>query len=250
VRMAWKTGTSWGHRDAWTLAWTPRWTVGVWLGNFRGTASRALVGTEAAAPVAARIMDSLCRNARDDWFTRPASVSERTLCTVSGAAPGAFCSSTTSGLAVGKSPRCTVCREVCIDTETGEALCPACKEGRAHERRVVHAWPPETSAWLRAQGNAKRLAPPHRTTCALARAQSPAPQIIAPVAGRSYRTGSVGLPLHATGRPGRLFWFVDGKLLATSSSGVVAYVPVSRGVHELVCADESGVSAQARVTVE
>jgi len=250
VRMAWKTGTSWGHRDAWTVAWTPRWTVGVWLGNFRGTASRALVGAEAAAPVAASIMDALCRDARDDWFVRPASVTQRELCTVSGMTPGPCCGSTTSGLGVGKSSSCTVCREVCIDAETGEGLCATCKTGRAHERRVVHAWPPETSAWLRAQGHAERLAPPHRTACALARAQSPPPRIITPVAGRTYRTSSAGLPLRATGRPGKLFWFIDGKLIATARSGIVTYAPVARGVHEIVCADESGVSAKARVTVE
>jgi penicillin-binding protein 1C len=53
---AWKTGTSSGHRDAWCAAVTPRRTVVVWLGNPDGSGSDALVGQDAAAPLALRIL--------------------------------------------------------------------------------------------------------------------------------------------------------------------------------------------------
>jgi penicillin-binding protein 1C len=53
---AWKTGTSSGHRDAWCAAVTPRRTVVVWLGNADGSGSDALVGQDAAAPLALRIL--------------------------------------------------------------------------------------------------------------------------------------------------------------------------------------------------
>jgi penicillin-binding protein 1C len=57
--VAWKTGTSSGHRDAWCAAVTRRYTVVVWLGNARGQGSSALVGAEAAAPLALRLIASL-----------------------------------------------------------------------------------------------------------------------------------------------------------------------------------------------
>ena len=53
---AWKTGTSSGHRDAWCCAVTPRRTVVVWLGNADGSGSDVLVGHDAAAPLALRIL--------------------------------------------------------------------------------------------------------------------------------------------------------------------------------------------------
>jgi penicillin-binding protein 1C len=53
---AWKTGTSSGHRDAWCAVVTPRRTVVVWLGNADGSGSDALVGQDAAAPLALRIL--------------------------------------------------------------------------------------------------------------------------------------------------------------------------------------------------
>jgi penicillin-binding protein 1C len=56
IAPAWKTGTSSGHRDAWCAAVTPRRTVVVWLGNPDGSGADALVGQEAAAPLALQIL--------------------------------------------------------------------------------------------------------------------------------------------------------------------------------------------------
>ena len=63
---AWKTGTSSGHRDAWCVALTPRRCVVVWLGTTRGPGSPALVGAEAAAPVALAIL-AACDPGGDAW---------------------------------------------------------------------------------------------------------------------------------------------------------------------------------------
>jgi penicillin-binding protein 1C len=49
--VAWKTGTSYGHRDAWSIGITPRYTIGVWTGNFDGKGIPGLVGAEVAAPI-------------------------------------------------------------------------------------------------------------------------------------------------------------------------------------------------------
>lgn len=59
LNVAWKTGTSSGHRDAWCAAVTPRRTVVVWLGNAGGDASPALVGRDAAAPLALELIAAL-----------------------------------------------------------------------------------------------------------------------------------------------------------------------------------------------
>ncbi len=73
-RVAFKTGTSYGQRDAWTFAYNPEYTVGVWIGNFNGKSSKALVGLEAATPVAVRIIDWLYEGKSLVWFTKPDSV--------------------------------------------------------------------------------------------------------------------------------------------------------------------------------
>jgi len=98
LRMAWKTGTSHGHRDAWTIAYTPRHTVGVWLGNFSGRPARGLVGIQAAAPIAARILDQVEAGQPAAWFPKPDSVELRPLCAASGLPPGPHCPATRPGL--------------------------------------------------------------------------------------------------------------------------------------------------------
>jgi len=71
LNPAWKTGTSSGHRDAWCAAVTPRRTVVVWLGNADGSGSDALVGQDAAAPLALRILTIADRSTGGNGFAPP-----------------------------------------------------------------------------------------------------------------------------------------------------------------------------------
>lgn len=65
--VAWKTGTSSGHRDAWCVAATPSYTVVVWLGNETGNGSSSLVGVDAAAPIALRLISSIDSSDHQSW---------------------------------------------------------------------------------------------------------------------------------------------------------------------------------------
>ncbi len=111
-RAAWKTGTSNGNRDAWCIAVTPRWTVGVWLGNKDGRPSDALVGATAAAPVAGALMTFLHQGELPDWRGMETHLDTVMLCAESGLAPSPFCARVQPGVAVVDIPlaRCQSCR--------------------------------------------------------------------------------------------------------------------------------------------
>ena len=64
-RVAFKTGTSFGFRDAWCLGYTPAYTVGVWFGNVNAQGSNVLKARDVAAPVCVEIFNQLLRN-RDE----------------------------------------------------------------------------------------------------------------------------------------------------------------------------------------
>ncbi len=66
--IAWKTGTSFGFRDAWAIGTTKDYVVGVWVGNADGEGRPGLVGVQAAAPVLFDVFDKLPKS---DWFTAP-----------------------------------------------------------------------------------------------------------------------------------------------------------------------------------
>ncbi len=67
-RIAWKTGTSYGFRDAWAVGVTPKYAVGVWVGNADGEGRPNLVGVKAAAPILFDIFNFLPHS---EWFEQP-----------------------------------------------------------------------------------------------------------------------------------------------------------------------------------
>ncbi len=70
-KIAWKTGTSFGHRDAWCIGLTPRYVVGVWVGNATGEGRPGLTGTHSAAPL---MFDVFKRLPSTAWFEKPVQI--------------------------------------------------------------------------------------------------------------------------------------------------------------------------------
>jgi penicillin-binding protein 1C len=81
-QIAWKTGTSFGFRDAWAIGTTKDYVVGVWVGNADGEGRPGLVGVQTAAPILFDVFDKLPKS---DWFEKPFDeMSEIEICTKSG----------------------------------------------------------------------------------------------------------------------------------------------------------------------
>jgi penicillin-binding protein 1C len=74
--VACKTGTSTDYRDNWAIAYTPEFTVGVWVGNFDGSPMRGVSGVSGAAPVMHAVMAHLHARFGTSWFATPPSVVE------------------------------------------------------------------------------------------------------------------------------------------------------------------------------
>jgi penicillin-binding protein 1C len=90
-RLAWKTGTSSGGRDAWTIAYKPDVVVGVWVGTLSGPAPQGAVGIRDAAPMAFQILRRLYPDKKGPWFPHPPDVVDRDLCPISGQYAGPNC---------------------------------------------------------------------------------------------------------------------------------------------------------------
>ncbi len=93
-KVAWKTGTSYGFRDAWAIGVTPEYAVGVWAGNADGSGVPGLSGATAAGPVMFDIFNALPSGSTSgEWFERPygASYSTAEVCRESGHLAGQYC---------------------------------------------------------------------------------------------------------------------------------------------------------------
>src|SRR5437867_2490705 len=122
----WKTGTSHGFHDAWSIAVFNHYVLAIWIGNFDGRANGAFVGRTAAAPLLFQIIDSL----RTTWpepnephLPPPgANLKRVSFCAVSGDLPGEHCTQQLEGWFIpGISPikQCDVHQEVLVDAASG-----------------------------------------------------------------------------------------------------------------------------------
>lgn len=90
--LAWKTGTSYGFKDAWAVGVTPRYAIGVWVGNADGEGRPGITGIQAAAPVLFEVLDLLPASG---WFKMPFDeLVEAEICPQSGKLAGLYCPET------------------------------------------------------------------------------------------------------------------------------------------------------------
>lgn len=90
-KCAAKTGTSKSFRDNWTVGYTPRYTVGVWVGNFDGKPMYNVSGISGAAPIFRDVMLFLENKSRVIYFDKPGGIVSLKVCPLSGAIPGRYC---------------------------------------------------------------------------------------------------------------------------------------------------------------
>ena len=90
-RVALKTGTSTRYRDCWAVAYSPRYTLAVWVGNFDGRPTAKQSGATVAAPILSDIAAALFAAAYPEAFPQPEGVSRMQVCSFSGQRPGKAC---------------------------------------------------------------------------------------------------------------------------------------------------------------
>lgn len=165
-RVAWKTGTSYGHRDAWAIGVTPRYTVGVWAGNASGEGRPELTGIGAAAPV---LFDVLSRLDGDEWFPRPdAHLKEVKVCRTDGYLAAGGCET-----AVARAPRDSHFERpsphhetVHIDSASGFRVHGRCESVQSMTQETWFVLPPGQESFYRRWNPGYRPLPPYRTDCA------------------------------------------------------------------------------------
>jgi penicillin-binding protein 1C len=130
--VAWKTGTSWGFRDAWSAGVVGPYILVVWIGDFNGRGNPAFIGVDAAAPLFFRIADALNLARTADNVPLPApppGVRKVAVCSGSGDLPNADCPHTADTYI----PQVPIASASCI------APSPSTQTGRPRVRPMVPA---------------------------------------------------------------------------------------------------------------
>jgi len=258
--VAWKTGTSWGFRDAWTAGVFGHYVLVVWVGNFDGSSNAAFVGVQTAAPLFFSIVDSLRSQGLDPGAmarTTPANLSRVQVCAASGDLPNAHCKDLANTWFVpGKSPIkvSTLHREVFIDQASGRAVCAP---GPGVHSEVFEFWGTDMLQLFAQAGLPRRIPPVAR--CGPARTDALAvgdgPQIVAPLRGANYVlriAHPTPLSLRANAaQSGPLYWFADAAFVGEAPAGKdLSWSPPAAGRYVLSVVDAQGVTDTREVAVE
>ncbi|HYB90953.1 MAG TPA: penicillin-binding protein 1C [Candidatus Binataceae bacterium] len=257
LAIPWKTGTSFGLRDAWAMGIVGQYVLGVWIGNFDGTPNANFIGREAAGPLFFQIADAL--RARGDLHEAIThghlNLKKLKVCALSGQLPGPYCDHFTDTLFIpGKSPiaTCSIHRGVRVDASSGYLVCPG--SGDAATTRVYEFWPSDLLKLFRSAGLARKMPPLLDPACRKFAGSGMPPTISSPNRGIIYTTTldrAAEIPFTAvTDADSRtVYWFIDDELVGTSSSGESLMWKARPGSFLVRAVDQQGRAVAEELTV-
>lgn len=262
--VAWKTGTSWGFRDAWTAGMVGPYVLVVWVGNFDSTSNPAFVGIETAAPLFFRIADALpiiAATKAPSLRIPPLGLKRIKVCTASGQLPNQWCPQQSSTWFIpGKSPIkvSTLHQPVMIDNRTGRAACPPYDPNVTHQE-IFEFWDSSMLRLFREAGMPRRTPP--NANCEQAGIVTnlqDAPKISSPLNSVSYQLRlsrpdeTIALQATASADAEQLYWFSGKSYIGyTTSKGMgLPWRPDSDGWHTITAVDDKGRSSSRDVRIE
>lgn len=255
--VAWKTGTSWGFRDAWTAGVFGHYVLVVWVGNFDGTSNPALIGIETAAPLFMRMVDALRAQQMDagTFITKqPANLQRVTVCAASGDLPNKECPVTTQAWFIpGKSPTkiSTLHRSLLIDSRTGLVVCAPNAFTKA---QVFEYWPSDMIGLFKRAGMPLRVPPEGKCTQDINQEQMIT--IVSPMRGvthlqRLNRQEPLLLRAESNTANISLYWFANHALIGQTKPGeTLSWVPPRAESFSLRVIDSNGNSDLRDISVE
>lgn len=209
-----KTGTSKGYRDNWTIGFTPRYVVAVWVGNFGGEPMVDVSGVTGAGPL---FRDVCLTLGSGGTFAVPRGVSQRAVCPNSGLAPGPDCPNSMLEWFLDEAPtlgQCDVHERLTLDTRTGARAGSDCPP-RYRETKLFTVYPPLYRDWMLSER--MPLPPPEGDLAGEVRVAFPQPGTVFkrdPVLREAYQKLSLKAVLPRGTR--RVQWFVDGRPVGTT----------------------------------
>ena len=212
--VAFKTGTSHGFRDAWLIAWTPDYTVGLWLGDSDGDPHKGLSGLSALGAAAVAVLSSL--GPPSPWPDPPDSLERYMACPISGEPASPDCPGHVWAWRLARDKRTIPCH---LHVREGG--------------RVVLRWPPELAGFMAGEASAR------------------APEVVSPAPGTVFKLapGADKIPLKSEGASGVVHWYLDSEHVATAKPGSTPLITLTAGEHQVTMLDGREREAASRFTV-
>ena len=255
--IAWKTGTSYGFRDAWAVGVTPRYAAGVWVGNATGEGKPGLVGAQTAGPVLFDIFNLLPASS---WFTRPTGIFvEAEVCRKSGHLKGRFCDETDTLLVLPAGLRTEACpyhHLVTLSADESQRIYENCANTEPTLQKSWFTLPPVWEWYYKQHHPEYKPLPPFKAGCGEDTFQ-PMQFIYPPMNARiklpKQLDGSKGfltVELAHSNPNATIFWHLDETYQAQTQDFHKISLQPAAGKHSLTAVDGEGNTISTTFFVE
>lgn len=275
--IAWKTGTSFGFRDAWAVGVDSRYTVGVWVGRPDGTPNPGFFGANVAAPLLVDIFAAMPGGQREAFAGNarkpPPGVSQRRVCWPLGGpfdeAAAHLCHQQRTAWVLGETVPPTLpdrvrdgspLRRHWIDASNGLRAEADCTRGPLVEVESAR-WPAALEPWLDAATRQKALPPAWSPACGERQSAEAGLAIVGVSDGEVLRRAGAAadrpgatpptIRLDVRGHRGEINWLVDGRLVGRARAGEgLVHRFETAGRHSITALDDQGRYDRVTVSVQ
>ncbi len=258
-KIAWKTGTSFGRRDAWSIGYNKKYTVGVWVGNFSGVGVPELSGAETATPLLFQVFNTIDYNASNTWFRQPEAVVSRQVCAESGDLPSEYCSNRILDYSIrniSHTRKCTHIKKFYVNTSESMSYCTQCLPIDGYKEKLYSNFTPELVSFYEQKHILYEKIPPHNPTCTrVFKTINNAPIITNPNDGSAYfinknDTQQIQLACQTSNDVREVYWYINDRLLQKTTANKPLFFTPSLGKIKISCTDDKGRTSSIFVFVK
>lgn len=246
--IAWKTGTSFGFRDAWAVGVTPDYVVGVWVGNADGEGRPGLIGLLSAAPVLFDVFSLLPDSGK--WFNPPYDKMEKiAVCRQSGMRLSQYCNETDSiwvNSAALNTPPCPYHKPVHLNAEATYRVNADCYPAGKMVTRSWFELPPAMAWYYKSKNPFYRSLPPWLPGCRSS-GENPMQLVWPDKPSKLFipreldsKLGEVIFEVAHAQPESTIFWYLNNQYLGETKNIHKKGIQPLPGNHLLVLMDENG----------
>lgn len=246
-KIAWKTGTSYGRRDAWSIGYNKKYTIGVWLGNFDGEGVPDLTGAETATPLLFDVFNTLDYASNEQWFFPPSTIGFRNVCSVSGLVPNTFCEQLVLDdfiPGVSSTKKCQHLISVSISADEKISYCTTCQPNNGYKMVWYPKIDPELASFYTSEKIAYKKIPVHNPVCTRVFSEG-IPVITSPSNGKEYllekgENQQLMLSANTEQTVSEIFWYINNKFYKKTKAQEKIFFSPPVGIVKISCSDDKG----------
>jgi penicillin-binding protein 1C len=246
-KIAWKTGTSYGRRDAWSIGYNRHYTVGVWVGNFSGLGIPEISGANVATPLLFKIFNTIDYDSDEEWFKQPKDCDTRIVCSETGLLPQDHCTHTVMDYfipLISKTETCNDIQEVIISPEEKISYCKTCMPDAGYKKKKYKTISPDMESYFEERKIAYEKIPLHNPDCQKI-FKDGAPAITSPKNGSEYLTSkknpeALQLSTNTGNEVSKVYWYINNRFYKSSDAKTKQFFIPEEGPIKISCTDDKG----------